>query len=121
MLDVFAAVADPTRRSILGRLRGEGALSVSSLASVLPISRQAVTKHLDVLEEAGLIRKRVQGRERLHELEAEPLREVGDWLAPYAAAWDERLERLRIHLDGDGDRDANRNGDGDGDDDRARG
>ncbi len=109
MLDVFAAVADPTRRLILGRLRGEGALSVSSLATVLPISRQAVTKHLDVLEKAGLIRKRVQGRERLHELEAEPLREVDDWLAPYAAAWDERLERLRIHLDGDGD----------GDDDRA--
>ena len=103
MLDVFAAVADPTRRSILGRLRGEGALSVSSLAHVLPISRQAVTKHLDVLERAGLIRKRVQGRERLHELEAEPLREVDDWLAPYAAVWDERLEWLRIHLDGDGD------------------
>jgi len=97
MLDVFAAVADPTRRLILGRLRGEGALSVSSLSTVLPISRQAVTKHLDVLEKAGLIRKRVQGRERLHELEAQPLREVDDWLAPYAAAWDERLERLRIH------------------------
>lgn len=113
VLDVFAAVADPTRRSILGRLRGEGALSVSSLANVLPISRQAVTKHLDVLEKAGLIRKRVQGRERLHELEARPLREVDDWLAPYAAAWDERLERLRIHLDGDGD------GDEDGDDERA--
>ena len=123
MLDVFAAVADPTRRLIRGRLRGEGALSVSSLAAVLPISRQAVTKHLDVLEMAGLIRKWIKGRERLHELEAEPLRVVDDWLAPYAAAWDERLERLRIHLDGDGDRDAvrngDRNGDGDGDDDRA--
>ena len=102
MLDVFAAVADPTRRWILERLRAEGALSVSSLAESLPISRQAVTKHLDVLEHAGLVRKRVQGRERLHELEAEPLSEVDDWLAPYAAAWDERLERLRIHLDGDG-------------------
>jgi DNA-binding transcriptional ArsR family regulator len=64
-----------------------------------------------VLEKAGLIRKRVQGRERLHELEAQPLREVDDWLAPYAAAWDERLERLRIHVDGDGNGD--RNGDGD--------
>ena len=121
MLDVFAAVADPTRRLILGRLRGEGALSVSSLADVLPISRQAVTKHLDVLEKAGLLRKRVKGRERLHELAAEPLREVEDWLAPYAAEWDERLERLRIHLDGNEDTDADRNGDGDGDDDRTRG
>ncbi len=82
---------------------------MTSLAEGLPISRQAVTKHLDVLEKTGLIRKRVQGRERLHELEAEPLRELDDWLAPYAAAWDERLERLRIHLDGDGH----------GDDDRA--
>ncbi len=91
---------------------------MSSLSTVLPISRQAVTKHLDVLEKAGLIRKRVQGRERLHELEAQPLREVDDWLAPYAAAWDERLERLRIHVDGDGDTDGVRNGDrnGDGDD-----
>ena len=118
MLDVFAAVADPTRRLILGRLHGEGALSVPSLAAVLPISRQAVTKHLDVLEKAGLIRRRVQGRERLHELEAGPLREVDDWLAPYTAAWDERLERLRIHLDGDenGDGDADRNEDGEDDD-----
>ncbi len=117
MLDVFAAVADPTRRSILERLRGEGALSVSSLANKLPISRQAVTKHLDVLEKAGLVRKRVQGRERLHELEARPLREVDDWLTPYAAAWDERLERLRIHLDGDerGDAHGDDNGDGHGD------
>ena len=102
MHDVFGAVADPTRRSILERLRGEGALSVTSLAEELPMSRQAVTKHLDVLESAGLVVKRMHGRERLHELSAEPLRQVDDWLAPYAAAWDERLERLRIHVDGDG-------------------
>ena len=103
MMNVFAAVADPTRRSILERLRGEGALSLTSLSERLPISRQAVTKHLDVLEKAGLLRKRVEGRERLHELDAEPLREVDDWLEPYSAAWDDRLERMRIHLDGDGD------------------
>jgi DNA-binding transcriptional ArsR family regulator len=103
MMNVFTAVADPTRRSILERLRGEGTLSLTSLAERLPISRQAVTKHLDVLEKAGLLRKRVEGRERLHELDAEPLREVDDWLEPYSAAWDDRLERMRIHLDGDGD------------------
>ena len=90
---------------ILERLRDDGALSVSSLAKALPISRQAVTKHLDLLEGAGLIQKRIQGRERLHELEVEPLHEVEDWLAPYASAWEERLERLRIHLDGDADDD----------------
>jgi DNA-binding transcriptional ArsR family regulator len=103
LMNVFTAVADPTRRSILERLRGEGALSLTSLAERLPISRQAVTKHLDVLEKAGLLRKRVQGRERLHELDAQPLRQVDDWLKPYSAAWDDRLERLRIHLDGDRD------------------
>jgi len=103
MFDVFAAIADPTRRSILERLRGGAALSVSALAAGLPISRQAVSKHLDVLEAAGLIDKRVSGRERLHVLRAEPLRVLDDWLTPYAAAWDERLERLRTHLDGDDD------------------
>ncbi len=65
------------------------------------MSRQAVTKHLDLLAEVGLIEKRVEGRERLHELRAEPLREVDDWLAPYSAAWDERLERLRAHVESD--------------------
>jgi len=103
MSDVFAAVSDPTRRAILERLRTEGALSVTDLAVSLPMSRQAVTKHLDVLERAGLIEKRLHGRERLHALSGEPLREVKDWLAPYEAEWDERLERLRTHLEGDDD------------------
>ena len=102
MNDVFAAVADPTRRSILESLRRDGPLSVTALSTPLPISRQAVTKHLDVLEEAGLIVKTLRGRERIHELRADPLRGVEDWLAPYAAAWDERLDRLRTHLEGDG-------------------
>ena len=99
MTNVFSAVSDSTRRAILGRLRREGPLSVTELAAGLPMSRQAVTKHLDVLAGAGLIGKRVEGRERLHELHAEPLKEVEDWLAPYSAAWDERLERLRAHVE----------------------
>lgn len=98
MSDVFAAGGDETRRGILERLRTEGALSVSVLARPLTMSRQAVTKHLDILEEAGLIEKRVLGRERIHLLSAEPLREVNDWLAPYEAEWDDRLDRLRSHL-----------------------
>jgi len=101
MPDVFAAVSDPTRRLILGRLRDEGESSLKTLARHLPMSRQAVTKHLDILVAAGLVTKRAQGRKRLHALRPEPLREVGDWLAPYAAAWDERLERLRFHLHGE--------------------
>lgn len=100
MNDVFHAVADPTRRVILSMLREAGPLSVKALSAPLPMSRQAVTKHLDILEAAGLVGRTTSGRERLHHLTPEPLHAVDDWLAPYAAAWDERLQRLRIHLDG---------------------
>ena len=95
---VFAAVADPTRRVLLERLRSDGPASITELSGGLPMTRQAVTKHLDALRDAGLIRVRVRGRERLHELDPEPLRVVDDWLRPYAEAWDERLAALRRHL-----------------------
>jgi len=98
MSDVFGAISDPTRRLILERLGAEGPLSVSALSGPLSISRQAVTKHLDILEGAALIAKEFRGRERLHRLNAKPLEAVDAWLAPYAAAWDERLARLREHL-----------------------
>jgi DNA-binding transcriptional ArsR family regulator len=100
MIDVFHAVADPTRRLILSSLRERGPLSVTVLSATLPMSRQAVTKHLDILEAAGLVGRTIRGRERMHHLQAEPLMAVEDWLAPYTAAWDERLARLRTHLDG---------------------
>ena len=73
---------------------------MTELAERLPITRQAVTKHLDVLESAGLIERRVVGRERIHSLITAPLTELADWLAPYEAEWDARLERLRDHVDG---------------------
>src|SRR5262245_19231178 len=95
---VLAAVADPTRRLLLERLRVAGPSSIHDLGAGLAMTRQAVTKHLDALAAAGLIRTRRAGRERLHELEAAPLREVDDWLRPYAEAWDQRLEALRRHL-----------------------
>ncbi len=97
-LPVFEALADPTRRSLLDRLLHGGSLSLTALAEDQPMSRQAVSKHLDALHRAGLLAVRRVGRERLHRLQAEPLREVDDWLAPYAAAWDERLARLKTHL-----------------------
>ena len=97
--NVFNAVADPTRRQILERLRADGPLSIKELAAPLPISRQAVTKHLDILRAAGLIRMERVGRERLHFLVANPLREVADWLEPYAEEWDRRLQRLKQHLE----------------------
>jgi DNA-binding transcriptional ArsR family regulator len=99
MESVFATIADPTRRRILEVLRTSGPLSVKALADPLPISRQAVTKHLDILSSSGLIQIERVGRERLHRLDPHSLREVADWLEPYEAFWDERLARLKCHLD----------------------
>lgn len=101
---VFEALADPTRRTLLERLRLDGTLSLSALADGLPMTRQAVAKHLAALRAAGLVSVRRRGRERLHALQAEPLQQVDEWLAPYAAAWDERLARLKIHLEEETDR-----------------
>ena len=72
-------------------MRTEGPLSIKQLAATFPISRQAVTKHLGVLQAVGLVRVQKAGRERLHSLDCTPLKEVGDWLEPYAREWDERL------------------------------
>lgn len=97
----FDALADPTRRVLLDRLRHNEPMSLSELANGLPMTRQAVTKHLDALRRTGLVTITRRGRERLHSLNAAPLREVDDWLAPFAAAWDERLLRLATHLEED--------------------
>ena len=99
MENVFGAVSDPTRRGILESLRTRGTLSVTQIAEPLPISRQAVTKHLDVLHGCGLIRIRRVGRSRLHSLDVGPLREMADWLQPYADEWERRLDRLKKHLE----------------------
>ncbi len=99
MTTPFHAVADPTRRAILERLRTAGPLSLTEIAAELPMTRQAVTKHLDTLGEIGLVRVTRSGRERLHELDADPLKAVQEWLGPYAAEWDRRLDRLRQHLE----------------------
>jgi len=99
MESVFTAVADPTRREMLARMQSEGPLSIKQLAAPLPISRQAVTKHLDILQASGLVRVQKAGRERLHSLDSSPLKAVGDWLEPYAREWDERLSRLQRHLE----------------------
>ena len=99
MDSVFAAVADPTRRRILEHLRSTGPLSIQELAEPLPMSRQAVTKHLEVLQLSGLIETRWSGRRRILELAPQPLQEMEQWLRPYAAFWDDRLERLKRHLE----------------------
>jgi DNA-binding transcriptional ArsR family regulator len=96
---VFDALADPVRRSLLEQLRTDGPSSLGALAEGRSITRQGVTKHLDVLAAAGLITVTRRGRERIHDVDPEPLRQLADFLAPYAAAWDDRFGRLTRHLE----------------------
>jgi DNA-binding transcriptional ArsR family regulator len=96
---IFGAVADPTRRQILERLRAHGPLSIKQIAAPLPISRQAVTKHLNILLRSGLVEMRRVGRERKHFLDPAPLQELENWLKPYSEALDRRLARLQQHLE----------------------
>jgi len=90
---VFGALADPTRRAILARL-ADGDLAVRDVAAPFPMSQPAISRHLKVLETAGLISRSRRATARLSHLEAEPLREATAWLARYQAYWDERFEQL---------------------------
>ncbi len=90
---VFGALADPTRRAILIRLT-EGDATVAELAAPFRVSQPAISRHLKVLETAGLITRTRRATARLSHLEAEPLREVSSWLARYQRFWDESHERL---------------------------
>jgi DNA-binding transcriptional ArsR family regulator len=90
---VFGALADPTRRAILARL-SEGDQAVWELALPFPVSQPAISRHLKVLEAAGLISRSRRATARLSHLEAEPLREATEWLAAYRAFWDESYDRL---------------------------
>lgn len=90
---VFGALADPTRRAILARLI-EGDATVAALAAPFRISQPAISRHLKVLEQAGLISRRRRATARLSHLEAQPLREATAWLARYREYWDERYDRL---------------------------
>lgn len=90
---VFGALADPTRRAILDRL-AEGDATVSELALPFAMSQPAISRHLKVLEQAGLISRSRQATFRLSHLEAEPLQEATQWLARYREYWEESYERL---------------------------
>ena len=90
---VFGALADPTRRAILARL-AQGDLPVRELAAPFPMSQPAISRHLKVLEHAGLISRSRRATARLSHIEPEPLREATEWLARYQALLDERFERL---------------------------
>ena len=93
----FAALADPTRRAILARLTS-GQASVTELAAPFAMSLPAVSKHLKVLERAGLVARGRRAQWRPAQLQAEPLHEVADWLADYRRFWEERLDRFDEYL-----------------------
>jgi DNA-binding transcriptional ArsR family regulator len=96
--DVFRAVADPTRRAVLELLR-EAELSATELAEPFRISQPAISQHLRVLRDAGLVRVEKVGRQRRYALNPEPLREIDDWIGHYRRFWARRLERLGKVLD----------------------
>lgn len=96
----FAALADPTRRAILARLARRDA-TVGQLAKPFSISRPAISKHLRVLEDAGLVRRARDGRLSRCRLDAAPMREASEWVDRYRAFWEGRLEALANYFDND--------------------
>ena len=98
----FEVLAEPSRRRILDLLRAEER-SVGQLVDQLALSQPAVSKHLRVLREAGLVTVRVDAQRRCYRLRLDPLRELDDWLAPYRRLWTDSLDALERHLDNKAD------------------
>jgi DNA-binding transcriptional ArsR family regulator len=97
LTNTFSALADPTRRAILARL-ALGEASVNELVEPFSLSQPAISKHLKVLERAGLITRGRQAQWRPCKLEGAALKDVADWLEPYRRLWEERFDRLEEHL-----------------------
>jgi DNA-binding transcriptional ArsR family regulator len=95
---VFNALADANRRYVLEALAERDTATATELAAELPVTRQAVAKHLAALNDAGLVERRREGRETRYELTPEPLGEAMEWMAGVGAEWDARLSALRKHL-----------------------
>ena len=92
--DVFAALADPTRRTVMREVSVRGSATATELAPPLGVTRQAVAKHLAALQRAGLVEPRRAGRETHYVLTPAPLADAMDWMAQVGASWDRRLTRL---------------------------
>jgi DNA-binding transcriptional ArsR family regulator len=97
-VDAFTVLAEPTRRRILDQLR-RSERSVGELVDILGVSQPAVSKHLRVLREAGLVSCRTAARRRIYRLDPAPLRAVDGWLDPYRQLWTHHLDALERHLD----------------------
>lgn len=95
--DVFQAIADPNRRAIIGLLANRK-LTINAVAGYLPISRPAVSRHIRILKECGLIVVSRHGRERYCEVRLDKLNEVSDWVEKYQKIWEQRLDRLDEYL-----------------------
>jgi DNA-binding transcriptional ArsR family regulator len=96
---LFAALADPMRRSLLVNLAENSPKTATQLAAEYPITRQGILKHLNILQDAGLVAVHQQGREKRYALTPEPLREVDHFIKEIIAKWDERLLRLKTFLE----------------------
>jgi DNA-binding transcriptional ArsR family regulator len=96
--DVFRAIADPTRRAILARLR-QGPAPVNTLAAEFSQSRPAISKHLRVLNEAHVVSEQRSGRERIYRIEPATLQQVDDWIGGYRGLWQDNLNRLKTYLE----------------------
>ena len=97
MTDVFAALADPTRREVMELLAG-GSTTATEIAAELPVTRQAVAKHLAVLQDAGLVHAQRSGRERRFSPTPAPLGDAISWMAAVGGAWDDRLRALDAYV-----------------------
>jgi len=93
----FHAVSDPTRRAIL-RMLSERQARVTDIAKSFPYSLNAISKHLKVLEQAGLIRREIKGRDHICQLDPAPLQEASGWFAQYRQFWEERLAAMEQHI-----------------------
>ena len=96
-MEALAALADPVRRELVALL-ARGEVPAGELAGRFPVSRPAISRHLRVLREAGLVTSRTEGRRRLYALETRPLREIDDWLEPYRDLWAHRLDALDTEI-----------------------
>jgi len=103
MRDVYTAIADPTRRQLIHILAGAGELPLHKLTEKFKMGRTAVSKHLAILREAGLVVARKVGRETRYRLDAAPLREVQEWVSFYEQFWTQRLDRLKDMLEDEPD------------------
>jgi DNA-binding transcriptional ArsR family regulator len=96
-MQALGALADPTRRELVALL-ATGELAAGELADPFPVSRPAISRHLRVLRESGLVRARVEGKRRLYALDAAPLRDLDAWLEPYRDLWAQRLDALDTEI-----------------------